>query len=198
MGKKVVFSSLINFFIKKIYILIISICIFSFIGFLWSKYTYKPVYSNESSFVVYHKNAKAKETDLSAIATYQKVLKNRIILSEVQSEMKNVKGYSGSVKALANDIKTTNDPGTLVITVSGEGKTPRIATKLANITIGVFKEKANTLLSAGTVKQLAKAQSKYATKSPQNKKKFILLGAFVGFAVGILTMLIIGRRKFIK
>lgn len=191
MEKKVVFSSLINFFIKKIYILIISICIFSFIGFLWSKYTYKPVYSNESSFVVYHKNAKA-------IATYQKVLKNRIILSEVQSEMKNVKGYSGSVKALANDIKTTNDPGTLVITVSGEGKTPRIATKLANITIGVFKEKANTLLSAGTVKQLAKAQSKYATKSPQNKKKFILLGAFVGFAVGILTMLIIGRRKFIK
>lgn len=198
MEKKINLTKLTRYLLKKFYLILIPVIIFSIAGFFWSKHIYTTSYKSESSFVVYHKNAKAKETDVSSIATYRKVIKNKVILNEVNHRMEKVKGYDGTADSLQKSIKTKNSPGTLVIGITTFGKTPKISSKIANTTIQVFKEKANTLLAAGTVKQLAKAESKDAVKTSDNNKKYVLLGAFIGLAIGVFIVLATGRQKLIN
>lgn len=197
MANKVNLKGLIIVFIKRFYIVILFAIVFAVAGLFWGKHVYHPSYSSESSFVVYHKDAKKRDNDIALISTYEKVLMNRIILQGVQHKMKQVKGYDGSVDSLTDAVKVSTEPGTLIIKVTGEANSPKVATKLANTTIQVFKQKANRLISIGTVHQLAKASVKHTTKSASNTKKYAFLGGLIGVVLSIIAILLLDRSKII-
>lgn len=195
MKENIVVKDLVRLFKKSFYIIILSVIVLGVAGFFWSKYTYHPVYTNESSFVVYHQNVKKRESDLDFMPTYEKILTNRMILQKVHKQMKSVKGYTGTVKSINNDLKVSTEPSTLIITVKGQGESAKLATALTNNTIKAFKKNVNKIVSAGTVHQLAKAKVKQASKSTANTKKMMLLGSLIGLAVGIVIVLFTGRRE---
>lgn len=198
MANKIILKDLVNLFVKRIYIVIIAIIAFSVVGYFWSKYTYQPVYSSESSFVAYHKNAKKRDSDLSFMTTYEKVLTDPIILQDVQSKMKKVQGYDGNLGTISNSLETSVEPGTVIIKVVAHADSPRVSVAIVNNTIKSFRQNASKIISVGTVNQLAKARLSKVQKNSADTKKFIVLGSMFGLAISILGILILDRKKYLN
>jgi capsular polysaccharide biosynthesis protein len=194
MEKQLTFGELIHIFWKKLYLLIIFVIIGAGAGFAWAKINYQPVYTATSSFIVYHKDSKRIENNLKAIPTYESIFANRSTMQQLQKKMKHVSGYKGTVKTLADKITTTSAPNSLIIKVSSDASTAKVAVAMTNNSIKVFKKQVNTVMNAGTVRQLAKADKKDVLKSPMNTKKQLLLGSMVGLAVGILLVIFLERK----
>lgn len=194
MEKQLTFGELVHIFWKKLYLIIILAVIGGGAGFAWSRISYHPVYTATTSFIVFHKNAKKIDSDLKAIPTYESILTNRSTLRSVQKKMKKVSGYTGSVSTLSSDITTVTAPNSLIIKVSADAKSAHVASAIANNSVTVFKEHINHVMNAGTVRQLAKADVKDATKTPKNTKKQMLMGGMIGLAAGILLVLFLERK----
>jgi capsular polysaccharide biosynthesis protein len=194
MEKQLTFGELIHIFWKKLYLIIILTVIGGTAGFAWSRISYHPVYTASTSFIVFHKNSKKIESDLKAIPTYESILTNRSTLRSVQKKMNKVSGYKGSVSTLSSGITTVTSPNSLIIKVSADAPSAKIAVAMANNSVTVFKTRINHVINAGTVRQLAKADTSNVTKTPTNSKKQLLMGAMIGFAVGILLVLFLERK----
>lgn len=194
MEKQLTFGELIHIFWKKLYLLIIFVIVGAGAGFAWAKINYQPVYTATSSFIVYHKDSKRIENDLKAIPTYESIFANRTSMRLVQKKMKKVSGYHGSVTTLTKKITTASAPNSMVIKVSSDASSAKVAVAMTNNSIKVFKKQVNKIVNAGTVRQLAKANVKDTLKSPSNTKKQFLLGAMVGLAVGILLVIFLERK----
>lgn len=196
MEKQLTFGELIHIFGKKLYLIIILAIIGGGAGFAWSRINYHPVYTASTSFIVFHKNSKKIESDLKAIPTYESILTNRSTLRAVQKKMNKVSGYNGSVSTLSSDITTITSPNSLIIKVSADAPSAKLAVAMANNSVTVFKKRINHVINAGTVRQLAKADAKDVTKTPTNSKKQLLMGVMIGFALGILLVLFLERKAF--
>lgn len=185
--------------LKKWYIILLLVLIFSGAGFVWSKHVYQPVYSSNASILIHprkHKESSVK-ADIALIPTYQGLMQDDKIISYTRKSLLKNDSFHGSTKMLNEQIHTLSNGNSLIIKITADSKTSAKASVImANTMAQEFKKHANGIIKIGKISQVSKAKVSKTSVTPRQTKKFVLLGALIGFIGGLLLVSLFSLKKF--
>ncbi|MCP0888095.1 chain-length determining protein [Ligilactobacillus sp. WILCCON 0076] len=155
----------------------------------------EPKYSATVDILVNQKNDNAQtqyttqQADLSAVYTYEDVLKKSVILTPVLKIVKENDNYTGSLSDLTSSISIANETNSQIISVTVEDKDAYTASDIANTIGDVFKKKIVKMMKIDNVTIVSKATPSSNPVFP-NKVLGILIGVVVGALIGIAIAII--------
>ncbi len=169
---------------KRIWIVLISVIIMTFLGSIYTFFITTPIYKASTQLV-------AKITDSNTPGAYagqvtgniqmantiSQVIVSQVILDKVKTNLKLSENLSGHVTA-------SSAPNSQVINITVEYGDPQLAKKIADETAQVFSENAQGILNVTNVSILSYATVNEKTIEPK-PALYIGISAIIGLIIGI-------------
>ncbi|ANK59138.1 YveK family protein [Loigolactobacillus backii] len=196
MEESITLKSLVMSVLKRWYVVILAMLVFAAGGYWWSGHTYQSAYSATASFMVEptHHTAKRIEAVTKTVPTYQDLLGNSYVLNGVQKKMNKVAGYNKSVDFLQQHVHSQANMGSMIIKVTVDGDTAKLATKTTNTLVDVFQSRLHKFTKKAKVRHLAPATVSEATLiNKRSTKKYTFYGLLLGLIIGLCLALVFDR-----
>lgn len=180
---------------KRKWIVVIITAAFTVISVVISLFLLKPVFQADTSLYV-GKQVTDTQTVLAyndimlstqLVKDYREFAKSRLVTGTVKEQLK-LEGIT--VEDIAGKIGVNLKNDTRLIQITAEDENPRVARDIANKEADVFKEKIVDLMDVENVRVIDKAQTPVSPIKP-NKLRNVTIALFLGFVVGIGTVLLI-------
>ena len=185
------------FWSKKLEVLLITL-IFILIGVIYSYFFIVPKYKSSTTLVL-AQSSKAIEkseegaitqTDLTLnsnlVSTYSELIKSKTILKEVVESL----GIQGiTEESIKNDISVQAVKDTEIIEITVQNENPNHAAKIANKIAEVFSKKVVDIYNISNIYILDSAEQNNIP-SNINHMKDIIIFAFIGIVISVITVLI--------
>lgn len=154
---------------------------------LYTFFFVTPQYESKSTIVVNQTQNTSQtitntdiQTNLNLISTYQRIIKEPIILQEVID----MTDSNLTVSGLRNKITVLTENSSLVFDVVVIDSSPYVAAELANAIAGSFESKIGDILEVESVTILSQAEPNLNAVSP-NIPENIIIGLILGMMIGI-------------
>lgn len=148
------FIELLNFYKKKILIIILTTILFLLLGYTYIEYIQVPLYNGTTTIILVEKSDKDSEVTQSEItmneklvSTYSEIIKSRRVLKQVIESL----DLKISVKALVNQITVTPVSNTSIIKITISNVDNKKAAEIANKIAEVFKKEITQIYNLENV-----------------------------------------------
>lgn len=186
-------KELINYFISKIAVVILSMIIACIIGTCYGLFVQVPKYKSTTSVIL--KNDSTQDTNLTVndlnmnknlVGTYSEIIKSKRILSKVIDNLK----LKYSVSQLSSNIQVISVTETELIKIVAVDTNSKTAKLIANEAANVFVEEIPELYNISNVSILDQAEIATAPYNINIKKQLIIyLMAGLLFGCGIVLII---------
>lgn len=179
---------IINLLKKRIFLILGTTLLGAICALIFSFYFITPTYTASNQLLVNPIKSVEQtvnqfndlQTDIQMISTYKDILKGPIILNEVQKRLKTPL----TTQEIAGKITIETQPNSKVFAIKIIDSDAKRAATLANLISIVFQEKIGELMQIDNVHSISSAEVNLKPVGP-NKPLNILVGAIVGFMIGI-------------
>ena len=181
---------LLNFFAKKIYIIVLFTVLGATIATVYSTYYQVPLYKSETTLLLTATAKQDNETitqndiliNQKLVTTYREIIKSNKVLKRVKSDLK----LDYTIGQLSSNISVTTVKDTEIIEISVSDESAHKATEIANKIAEVFSEEIVVLYNIQNIGVIDEAE---ASNVPYNVKlaKQQVLGGGIGL-LGALSI----------
>lgn len=182
---------LLNYFKKKIGLIIIIMSAVGILGCIYTLFIQKPMYNSYTTVILSGSSSSSiTQTDVTLnknlISTYAEIVKSGRVLNQVIKEL----NLDISYELLSSGISVTSLNNTEIIKITVNNESPDMAMKIANSTASVFTKEISSLYKMDNVSILD-----YATinESPYNINilKQLIIYILAGLVISLGTVFII-------
>lgn len=182
-------KDLLNYYLSKIFIVIIAFCISIFVSVIYSEFIKVPMYKSTSTVVLASagenngNNNSITQNDITInqklIATYREIIKSRRVLGQVITNLK----LDITPDELSRSITVTNQAETDVIRISVSHVKREEAAKIANEIAKVF---SNEIVDIYNIKNVSIIDTAIEASNPYNINviKDAIIAAVLGIVLG--------------
>lgn len=178
-----------NYFVSKIYILIIFIITCMLIGNVYLLCFQKPLYKSTTSLVLVsesNNNQSITQNDVilnnNLVTTYSEIIKSRNILSKVISNLK----LNISVEQLSSSITVTSVTNTQLIKITVSDENNSMASKVANEIAKVFSKEITNIYKIQNISIVDKAvisDNPYNINPIKQNVVYFIIGLILGCGI---------------
>ncbi len=172
-------KEMFDFFISKIYIIIIGVTVTTLLGIFYMCYLQVPMYKSETTILLVNEDKENLQADIitnqKLVTTYSEILKSRKVLSKVIKEL----DLDTTTTQLSNSITVTSVKDTEIIKVEVANKDPKQARDIANTLAKVFNQeivKIYNLKNITIVDKAILAQEPYNISILKQTVLYLLVG----------------------
>lgn len=170
--KEINLRKIFNIIMRRIWIVLLFIIIFTSAGLIYSFKFTEPIYESSARVIL-------QEADVQMINTLSVIIKDSAILDKVINEL----DLNKTSEDLATQISVQSNAQ--VVTISVIGYDPLLTAKIANSVIHVFKDETGGILGYTGVKILSEAKlDNYSAPINQSHVKTILIAFALGLVAG--------------
>ena len=182
---------LLNYFKKKIGLIIIIMSAVGILGCIYTLFIQKPMYNSYTTVILSGSSSSSiTQTDVTLnknlISTYAEIVKSGRVLNQVIKEL----NLDISYELLSSEISVTSLNNTEIIKITVNNESPDMAMKIANSTASVFTKEVSSLYKMDNVSILD-----YATinESPYNINvlKQLIIYILAGLVISLGTVFMI-------
>lgn len=182
---------LLNYFKKKIGLIIIIMSAVGILGCIYTLFIQKPMYNSYTTVILSGSSSSSiTQTDVTLnknlISTYAEIVKSGRVLNQVIKEL----NLDISYELLSSGISVTSLNNTEIIKITVNNESPDMAMKIANSTASVFTKEISSLYKMDNVSILD-----YATinESPYNINilKQLIIYILAGLVISLGTVFMI-------
>lgn len=182
---------LLNYFKKKIGLIIIIMSAVGILGCIYTLFIQKPMYNSYTTVILSgNSSSSITQTDVTLnknlISTYAEIVKSGRVLNQVIKEL----NLDISYELLSSEISVTSLNNTEIIKITVNNESPDMAMKIANSTASVFTKEISSLYKMDNVSILD-----YATinESPYNINilKQLIIYILAGLVISLGTVFMI-------
>lgn len=182
---------LLNYFKKKIGLIIIIMSAVGILGCIYTLFIQKPMYNSYTTVILSGSSSSSiTQTDVTLnknlISTYAEIVKSGRVLNQVIKEL----NLDISYESLSSEISVTSLNNTEIIKITVNNESADMAMKIANSTASVFTKEISSLYKMDNVSILD-----YATinESPYNINilKQLIIYILVGLVISLGTVFMI-------
>lgn len=132
-------------------------------------------------------NPQTDSTEIARlISTSNSLLKNSLLLKNVEKSVNEDYGYSETIEGIKNSLTLTNDPNSQIISVKVEQGSAKKAQRIANQVAMSFANKASQYLKIGKIVVSKAGKPKSPISDTRTKVKNIIAGTALGFFIGFI------------
>lgn len=185
-------KELFDYFLKKIYVVILLVIISLSVGLIYTVYIKTPLYKSTTSIILASNENAATTTNTTItqaditinqnlVNTYTEIIKSKAVLERTIS----ILGLDYNYSTLAKNISVTSVDNTEIINVSVLDKDPNKAKDIANEIADIFKVKVKDIYNMKNVSILDSAE---LSDRPDNINivKEVILYIAIGLIIGLL------------
>lgn len=189
---------LINFYIKKIPLIVLSFLLFGLIGYYYETYIKVSLYQSSTTIILvqntkddnnYTMDQNQLNLNEKLVSTYTEIVKSRKVLEKVKDVLK----LKRNIKQLQSQIYVSDVVDTPIISIDVRDENAEVAKKIANTIAGVFKEEISNIYKLENVTVIDTA---IASSSPCNKSLLKTLLIFEGVGCGIVFLILFAVYYF--
>ncbi|MFD0897647.1 YveK family protein [Loigolactobacillus binensis] len=173
------------------YIWVITALVVTAGAFVWGKRTVVPVYTADSTLMIYHANSSPDQwrSDITAMSSYRDLVTSNAIVQPVQTRLEKVTGYQADQTTLAAGISTWVSPNTVNLKIRAQGSSPKLAAQTTNLLARSIRQHLPQLVpDSGTIRIIEPAKAKRAALLNGQQVAKLTLGGFVfGLYLGIIA-----------
>lgn len=182
---------LLNYFKKKIGLIIIIMSAVGILGCIYTLFIQKPMYNSYTTVILSGSSSSSiTQTDVTLnknlISTYAEIVKSGRVLNQVIKEL----NLDISYELLSSEISVTSLNNTEIIKITVNNESPDMAMKIANSTASAFTKEVSSLYKMDNVSILD-----YATinESPYNINilKQLIIYILAGLVISLGTVFMI-------
>lgn len=182
---------LLNYFKKKIGLIIIIMSAVGILGCIYTLFIQKPMYNSYTTVILSGSSSSSiTQTDVTLnknlISTYAEIVKSGRVLNQVIKEL----NLDISYESLSSEVSVTSLNNTEIIKITVNNESADMAMKIANSTASVFTKEISSLYKMDNVSILD-----YATinESPYNINilKQLIIYILVGLVISLGTVFMI-------
>lgn len=183
-------KEILEFFVSKLYFILIFIVLFAGIGYCYFAYIQTPRYHSSTTIILVSEQEDTNTTNISLnqqlVATYSEIVKNRSVLSKVINKL----DLDMSVKELAEDITVTAVDDTEIIKIEVSSEDNVLARDIASEVALTFISEVNDIFNLQNVTILSEAQ---VEKEPYNVSlvKQTCVSGFVGLLISLIILFLV-------
>ena len=174
---------LLNYFKKKIGLIIIIMSAVGILGCIYTLFIQKPMYNSYTTVILSgNSSSSITQTDVTLnknlISTYAEIVKSGRVLNQVIKEL----NLDISYELLSSEISVTSLNNTEIIKITVNNESPDMAMKIANSTASVFTKEISSLYKMDNVSILDYAtinESPYNINIPKQLIIYILAGLVI-------------------
>lgn len=183
---------LINFYIKKIPLIVLSFLLFGLVGYYYETYIKVSLYQSSTTIILvqntkdgnnYTMDQNQLNLNEKLVSTYTEIVKSRKILEKV----KDVLHLKRSIKQLQSQIYVSDIIDTPIISIDVRDENAAVAKEIANTIAGVFKEEISNIYKLENVTVIDTA---IASNLPCNKNLMKTLLIFEGIGCGMVFLIL--------
>lgn len=186
-------KDLFNYYISKIFIIIITVCVAILFSIVYGEFVKVPKYKSSSTVVLASTNDKndnsngITQNDITInqklISTYREIIKSRRVLGQVIDNL----DLKISVESLSSSVTVTNQQDTDVIKITVTNVKREDAALIANEIAKVF---SNEIIKIYNIQNVSIIDNAIEAKAPYNihTLKDVIIGAMLGFALGCMII----------
>lgn len=171
---------------KRLFIIILIICVTTAVSGAISYYLLPKVYEATSQILINEKKTSEIsnqfndiQTNIQLINTYNVILTSPSILNKVISRL----DLSYSLEELQDQIIVTSENDSQVMNITVKNRDPKLTVKIANTLADVAKEQIPRIMNINNVSILSKIDTDKVLKPVQPK---LIINLSIGFVVGTL------------
>lgn len=127
--------------------------------------------------------------NLMMINTYKDLVKSNIVMDDASEQLNQKYHYDMNAKAVNSAVTVSQKENSQMFTIQATATSPAQAKNIANVVADVFKNKALKVMKVDKISITSKAIENPQPVSP-NKSLGLLIGALLGFLIGIIWMMI--------
>jgi len=181
---------LLNFFAKKIYIIILFTVLGATIATIYATYYQVPLYRSETTLLLTATAKQDNETitqndiliNQKLVTTYREIIKSNKVLKRVKSDLK----LDYSIAKLSSNVSVSTVKDTEIIEISVSDESAYKATEIANRIAAVFSEEIVGLYNIQNIGVIDEAE---ATNVPYNVK--LAKQQVLGGGAGLMGALVV-------
>ena len=176
---------LLNYYLKKLPIIIIITLLTLLLGGLYIKKIQVPLYHGTTTIILVQKadgtqaaNTTQNELTLNEklVTTYSQIIKSRRVLEQVITSL----GLNTNINKLANKISVTSVSETPIIKISVSDENPEKAVEIANELASVFKKEITKIYNLENISIIDKATIEQKPYNINFAKQMLIYG-MIGF-----------------
>ncbi|MGX7150957.1 YveK family protein [Enterococcus ureasiticus] len=184
---------------KNIWIVLVSMFVFTSIAAVYTFFIVTPTYKSAAQMLVKLPATEEGEeltvndinVNLMFINTYKDFAKKGNLIShEVHQRLQDTTMNTLSEKELSNMVVLNNTSNSQLLTLKAEADSPYVAAEVANLTAEVFKEKADEVMGVDKLMVIAEATPDTNPSSP-NSKMYLVIGLLLGLIFGTVLAIVI-------
>lgn len=179
-------AELFRSILKHIKLILILVLLFFCGAFLATKFLISPTYTASTSIYLTPQISESGSLDYNSQMANSKLVTNAVNLltqNNIMSEVAKDVGLD-SANSVKNLVTVTNQSNTEIITISATTTDPKLSKDIANDTVSTFIRTMQKNLNVRNIEVVDKAKLSYVPSGP-NVKKNSMIGAMVGFIVGV-------------
>lgn len=181
---------ILDFFISKIWLIIIFILVFAANGYLYFAHIQTPKYHSSTTIILVSEQEDTNTSNISMnqqlVSTYSEIVKNRSVLSKVINKL----DLDMSVKELAENISVTSVDDTEIIKIEVSSVDNVLARDIASEVAKTFISEVNDIFKLQNVTILSEAQIENQPYNVSLVKQVALSGA-VGLFLSLIIIFLI-------
>lgn len=180
-------KELLDFFISKIFLIIIIVLVFAANGYLYFAHIQTPKYHSSTTIILVSEQEDTNTSNISLnqqlVSTYSEIVKNRSVLNKVINKL----DLDMTVKELANNISVTSVDKTEIIKIEVSNADNVLARDIASEITKTFITEVNDIFKLQNVTILSEAQIE---KQPYNVSlvKQVTLSSIIGLFVSLIIL----------
>ncbi|WP_137602331.1 Wzz/FepE/Etk N-terminal domain-containing protein [Paucilactobacillus nenjiangensis] len=199
MNKTVTFGEIMNYMVKRSWIVVVSAFVFALIFGGYAKMNKSTTYTATSQIIISHEYSGVSrkddlfKLDMDMAPTYEKLETNSTILKQVVNKYNQTYKHGKRLKiANLKNIEIKGTAGSLTYDVAASANNATRAVRIVNIFNQVLKDNLYSLVpNAGEVHILEKStNSNVKAESTPSLKKYAVLGFVTGVVTSILLLLV--------
>jgi len=181
---------IINFFISKIYFIIIFIIIFATAGYFYFAHIQTPRYHSSTTIILVSEKEDTNASNLNLnkqlVSTYSEIVKNRSVLNKVINKL----DLNTTAKKLAKDISVTSINDTEIIKIEVSNTNKKLARDIAEEVAITFISEVNDIYNLQNVTILSQPQIENTPYNVSIVKQTALSG-FTGLFISTIIVFLI-------
>lgn len=180
-------KELLDFFISKIFLIIIIVLVFAANGYLYFAHIQTPKYHSSTTIILVSEQEDTNTSNISLnqqlVSTYSEIVKNRSVLNKVINKL----DLDMTVKELANNISVTSVDKTEIIKIEVSNADNVLARDIASEITKTFITEVNDIFKLQNVTILSEAQ---VEKQPYNVSlvKQVTLSSIIGLFISLIIL----------
>lgn len=167
--------------------LIVALCILFSVGaYFGTRLLIPPTYMSSTSIYLTPQISESGTLDYNSQMANSKLVSNVVELMTQNNIMSEVAKNVGleNADSVRSVVNVSNDSNTEIITISATTTNPKLSKDIANDTVSTFIRTMQKNLNVRNIEVVDKAKLSYIPSGP-NVKKNTMIGAVVGFIVGV-------------